>query len=216
MLATKCSFDRRFRPAPFIPAAAHEKKSSKVSGRWPVHLTRKLRSTTAGAGIRGDVSPFRIRLLAWRFRNPDDETGKQDFIVARTNADGNEFVPSYHWACAIDDYDGDHSLLVRAWDLAHVIPQQRSIHAWVGANESRPRVYPAVFHCSLIVDNNEHRLEKRTRGVTLDELKGAGTRVEELLVKFQRSFDSKLIQEFAPGKIWGERAEQLRLQEAGF
>lgn len=160
--------------------------------------------------------PSQHPTLAWRFRNPEDEEGKQDFIVARTNADGTEFVPSYHWACAIDDYDGDHSILVRAWDLAHVIPQQRLIHSWVGTFESRPRAYPAVFHCSLIVANDDHRLEKRTRGVTLDELLAAGIALREITERFEKRFDSALIREYSPGKIWGERSEKSRLQEIGF
>jgi glutamyl/glutaminyl-tRNA synthetase len=146
--------------------------------------------------------------MAWRFLNPEDAQGKQDFIIARTNADGSAFVPSYHWACAIDDYDGDHSLLVRAWDLEHVIPQQRLIHAWVGSHEASLRTYPAVFHCSLITGKNDERLEKRTRGVTLDEITAAGTSAAELADRFAQSFDSSLIGEFAPGKIWGEKSRR--------
>ena len=160
--------------------------------------------------------PSQHPTLAWRFRNPEDEEGKQDFIVARTNADGTEFVPSYHWACAIDDYDGDHSILVRAWDLAHVIPQQRLIHSWVGAFESRPRAYPAVFHCSLIVANDDHRLEKRTRGVTLDELNTQRVSPQEILQRCKNSFDVSLIDAFSPGKVWGEKFSQIHLRDIGF
>jgi glutamyl/glutaminyl-tRNA synthetase len=150
--------------------------------------------------------------LAWRFLNPEDPSGHQDFVVARTNAEGGEFAPSYHWACAIDDYDGDHALLVRAWDLEHVIPQQRLIHQWMGKRvekqEATHRPYPAVFHCSLVVADDGHRLEKRTRGVTMSELQAAGVSPREIAERFATSFDEIRIREFAPGKIWGEDARQ--------
>ncbi|HVK60216.1 MAG TPA: glutamate--tRNA ligase family protein, partial [Bdellovibrionales bacterium] len=67
--------------------------------------------------------------IAWRFRMPL-ESGIQDFIVARTSpqlsengaSDRASFTPSYHWACAIDDFDGRYDWIVRSSDLAHALP----------------------------------------------------------------------------------------------
>lgn len=154
--------------------------------------------------------------VAWRFVNPSSSEGKLDFIIARTDPRGNDFVPSYHWACAIDDYDGDHQLLVRASDLAHVVAQQSLIHHWVGESENRERPYPAVFHTSLVVANDGHRLEKRTRGVTLDELLVSGVSADKIIARFRMSFDSKLLEDFKRGKLWGEAKPQLRLAEIQF
>jgi glutamyl-tRNA synthetase len=149
--------------------------------------------------------------LAWRFRNPDDPSGQLDFVVGRTDASGAEFVPAYHWACAIDDYDGNHALLVRASDLAHALPVQRLIHAWAGEHERKPRPYPAVFHTALVTDDAGCRLEKRTQGVTLPEILAGEPDVERLLKRFARSFDERYVEAFAPGKVWDEEPAELRL-----
>lgn len=157
--------------------------------------------------------------VAWRFRSPEGG-GARDFIVARTgsvsaegSAEASSFVPSYNWACAIDDYDGDYRLLVRAWDLEHVIVQQRAVHEICGALFGA-RAYPAVFHASLVVTNEGGRLEKRTRGVTLAELEQAGVSAEALLRIFEKSFVSGL-REFSPGEIFGEPRRSITLAELG-
>lgn len=151
--------------------------------------------------------------MAWRFRNPDDPTGRQDFIVGRTDVSGAEFVPAYHWACAIDDYDGDHALLVRASDLAHALPIQRQIHAWVGAHQGEPRPFPAVFHTALVTDDHGHRLEKRTQGVTLPEILAREPDVDRLLDQFRRSFNTIYVEAYAPGTVWSEEPNTLRVSE---
>lgn len=158
-------------------------------------------------------APSEHPTIAWRFLNPEDEQGWQDFIIARTDADESGFVPSYHWACAIDDHEGDHKLLVRASDLAHVISQQRLVHQWVGKITGKLRPYPAVFHTALIVSDDRHRLEKRTRGVTLPELMENGTSAQSLLRVFENSLNKKLIEEFNSGKLWGETPEEMTLSE---
>jgi glutamyl/glutaminyl-tRNA synthetase len=145
----------------------------------------------------------------------EDESGTQDFIVGRTNPQGEEFVPSYQWACAIDDYDGEHALLVRASDLEHVVSQQRQIHGWVGAHEGKPRPYPAVFHTALVLANDGHRLEKRTQGVTWPELQARGITATDLVDRFRGSFHAAQFQGFQPGRIWGEKPETLTLAKLG-
>ena len=157
--------------------------------------------------------------LAWRFK-ADDPSGEGDFIVARTStelgsggAPGPEsFVPAYNWACAIDDLDGAHKLLVRAWDLANVVEQQRAIQRYAAAGAWQPQ---AVFHCALVVQESGERLEKRTQGVTLPELLGRGIAHAGLVTRFERSFDASVAGAFAPGAVFGEARETLKLSELG-
>lgn len=140
--------------------------------------------------------------VAWRFRNAD-ESGAQDFIVARTSPAGTDFAPAYHWACAIDDFDGDYRLLVRAWDLAPAAAQQRAVFEWLAGVECITRAYPPIFHTSLVTQDDGHRLEKRTKGVTLAELKAEGRDVKWLLSRFEESFVDR--------KEASEKRRELRL-----
>ncbi len=154
--------------------------------------------------------------LAWRFKM-DDQSGKDDFIVARTaktlNSQGipdfESFAPSYHLACAIDDHDGNYDLLVRSSDLRDSLFPQRAIQAWLG------RIHPIpVFHTSLVTQNDGKRLEKRTRGVTLDELVANNTSAARLLEIFQKSFVSSTpILSIEPN--FGERLEKITLSQLG-
>lgn len=148
----------------------------------------------------------------WRFKNPDSADGRLDFSVGRFNAETGEFQPSYHWACAIDDFDGDHRLLVRASDLRHVVPLQRRIHRWVARHCGVTKPYPAVFHAALVENDDGSRLEKRTRGITLPELEALGLAAEPLLKRFEAGFDADLLECYAPEAVWGEVPERITLQ----
>lgn len=155
--------------------------------------------------------------LAWRFKMPD-ESGKDDFIVARTSdqfANGlpleKSFTPSYHWACAIDDHDGNYDLLVRSSDLRNSLALQRAIQKWLGRNEMIP-----VFHTSLITQNDGHRLEKRTSGVTLDEILKSGKSVADVCSLFEISFDLNSAITLSKDVGFGEKEETLTLQRLGF
>lgn len=166
------------------------------------------------AANRGGVGAAGV---AWRFRGAD-ASGVQDFIVARTATpipDRVSFVPAYHWACAIDDFDGNYRLLVRAWDLAPSTPIQRGIQDWIARSEKTGRGYPAVFHASLVVRNDGHRLEKRTTGVTLGELLAGGWTVERIRERFEASIriDPALL---APGGVFGETDREKSLADLGF
>jgi glutamyl-tRNA synthetase len=156
----------------------------------------------------------RDRAIAWRFRSESGGTGtgEQDFIVARTEPDRDgriRFTPSYNWACAIDDLDGGYRLLVRASDLAHVAGQQRAIQGWLAPGAD----VPALFHAALVVRDSGERLEKRTRGVTLDELEARGVTPSRLRELFARSFEAPEPVEIRPGAILAERRAELRLSE---
>lgn len=157
--------------------------------------------------------------LAWRFALEEDPSGHSDFIVARTSpvlpADSSTFAPAYHLACAIDDLDGNHHTLVRAADLAEVIPQHQAIMRWLAVAEGQRFSPVAVFHTSLVTQNDGHRLEKRTQGVTLAELKVAGWTPERLITQFQKSWDSNLAYAWAPGNIFGEARATLTLKDLG-
>lgn len=159
--------------------------------------------------------------LAWRLKMPD-ESGRDDFIVARTSTHldskgipkKDSFVPAYHWACAIDDVDGNYQLLVRAWDLENVTDLQRAIQKNLCRLEGKKIQPAAIFHCALIVQNDGHRLEKRTQGVTLEELLKSGHTPESLIQKFSTSF-SKPTAHFTLDQVFGESKKQMTLDELG-
>jgi glutamyl-tRNA synthetase len=161
--------------------------------------------------------------IAWRFRMPHD-SGRDDFIVARSSAelDKNGFpgilttTPAYHWACAIDDYDGAYNLLVRSSDLKSAALTQRAIQAWVAFIDGKPFQPPAIFHSSLIVQNDGHRLEKRTQGVTLSEL-SPPLSAENITQVFAKSFDRALMKiPFGKLGLAEEAREHVTLTELGF
>jgi len=160
------------------------------------------------------------------------ESGREDFIVARSGIELNTddglpieatFVPAYHWACAIDDFDGHYDLLVRSADLKPAVRVQRAIQTWLSEREvpltRQPRpewVSPAVFHTSLITQNDGHRLEKRTHGVTLPELRAGGMSPSRLLQCFERSFDPSLLTAtLVPGALLQEREASRTLADLG-
>jgi len=164
---------------------------------------------------RKDSPRASVRDIAWRFRGADP-SGRGDFIVARTDIERQErtFVPAYHWACAIDDFDGGYRLLVRSSDLAAATPTQRAIQGWLARTEGKPEDFAAVFHSSLVTGDEGQRLEKRTRGVTLAELVKAGWTADKVRRLLQASFAPK-IDELTPGRVWGETTPQVTLRELG-
>lgn len=156
--------------------------------------------------------------LGWRFKSPEP-SGREDFLVARTGPSGAagpdepSFTPAYAWACAIDDLDGGHALLVRAWDLIHVVSQQRAVQQWLADAGGGPRrAAPAVFHCAVVTGPSGERLEKRTRGVTLPELAEAGHGPSEITRAFEASFAGEA-RDFDPGEVWGESRRTLSLKD---
>jgi glutamyl-tRNA synthetase len=169
-------------------------------------------------GLPRDRAFAASETLAWRFRGARAD-GADDFIVARsgmTLVDGlpsrASFVPAYHWACAIDDYDGGYAWLVRSVDLLPAAVSQRAIHSWLCTLEG---VRPAarILHTSLVVDNSGHRLEKRTAGVTLAEIVASGVSSDELLLRFERSFR---FPETAGRGDLSEGLAELPLRDLGF
>ena len=159
--------------------------------------------------------------IAWRLKC-DPQAGENDFVIARTalnfmanGSDITDFVPSYSWACAVDDYDGCHELLVRAWDLDHVTEGQRWIQTLISKREGKKFQFPAVYHCALVTRDDGGRLEKRTQGVTLPDLLKAGLSLTEIIAKFEMSF---LVPQgsVTNGIITGESRCSVSLSEIGF
>ncbi len=121
----------------------------------------------------------------WRFRT-DATDATQDFLIGHTTELNNldSFLPSYHWACGVDDAIEGHQLIVRAYDLQQSFVLQNKIHCWIN-----PKFVPNVFHTALVLDSQGQRLEKRSQGVTLAELCKSGATVSELLQRFEDSFN---------------------------
>ncbi len=154
--------------------------------------------------------------VAWRFRMPRLD-GRNDFIIARTASLGGDegFIPAYHWACAIDDFDGAYDLIVRSVDLASALPLQRAIQAWLSSAEKKDVHLIRAFHTSLITQDDGRRLEKRTNGVTLSELLQDGWSVEKLTSAFETSFNRDVLSSdsFDRDEIAHEARAQLSLQD---
>jgi glutamyl-tRNA synthetase len=150
--------------------------------------------------------------MTWRFKMTDMHN---DFVIARTKSAPNHlnkegFVPAYQWACAIDDIDGKYDLLVRASDLKDSAEQQRSVQKWVAPTVA----LPAIFHTSLVMNDDFTRLEKRNVRATLEEVVRAGHDVNSILERFDKSFE-KRPEEYSNSKLFGEIKEQITMTELG-
>ena len=163
-----------------------------------------------------EIPHAKSETLAWRFKMPDI-SGQEDFVIARTplaqstTLSEADFTPAYHWACAIDDFDGRYQLLVRAWDLESSARLQRAIQTWLGAND-----FSAIFHTALVVQNDGHRLEKRTKGVTLPELNSNGLSSPDLIKLFEKSFAPGQFKTLPPlNSLLGETNKSLALEKLG-
>ncbi|MGE0764748.1 MAG: glutamate--tRNA ligase family protein [Bdellovibrionales bacterium] len=193
---------------------------------YPCHCSRKEVLASLASAPHGKEAVYSGRCrhgtldtpsgpsIAWRFCTPEVD-GRGDFIIARTSPDGSEasFVPAYHWACAVDDWEEGHKLLVRAWDLADATTVQRHLQKWLRGNEDKP--LPAVYHTALVTLNNGQRLEKRTANVTWQELNGLGFGPSKLQKIFSESFSAHF-EEFEYAKVWGEIRRSVSLDELGF
>ncbi len=162
--------------------------------------------------------------IGWRLKSSLNVEGHQDILVGKTNNFSGEltdstqvnFQPSYHFACAADDYFSQCLWIVRSWDLKSAVLHQRELMKTFQqlflANSTLD--FPSVFHTSLVTDNHGHRLEKRTQGVTLDELLKK-YQLAELKKIFFNSFSGGAAIVDNPLKIYGEAKKTLTLLEIG-
>lgn len=198
-----------------LASAPHDGVAPVYSGHCRTHATGagiQEADNSAAASKRSAADASAAGAIAWRFKMPRED-GRGDFIIARTNAvdDVDSFVPAYHWACAIDDFDGGYDLIVRSADLAPALPLQRAIQTWLAGAENKPAHLIRAFHTALVTRDNGHRLEKRTLGVTLPELTQAGWDEIKLWRAFERSFDVSLFTEVKD--VAQERVPSLKLSD---
>jgi len=159
--------------------------------------------------------------IGWRFKDPDP-SGAHDTLIARTASitdqgilpDPETFVPAYHFACAIDDFDGRFRALVRAIDLKTALRPQRTIQIWLaqveGASEWRP---PCVFHTALVTAEDGSRLEKRTLGITLPEILSRGWTPAEIVNRFAATFHCPTPALFLPGQEISENPVSITVSQ---
>ncbi|MBL7714350.1 MAG: hypothetical protein JNL01_02715 [Bdellovibrionales bacterium] len=163
------------------------------------------------------VSAEHAGAIAWRFRSPRSDLGHKDFVIGRTTniSDMESFQPSYHFASAVDDYDGGFVLLVRAWDLGPATFPQRDLMTWLQTRAQIRHGIPQVFHAALVTAEDGTRLEKRTQGVTLAEIQSQGKTLEAIRRKLEMSFNPVVGYEEG-GKDWmGEARQTIRVSELG-
>ena len=126
----------------------------------------------------------------WRFRVPDGETlafedaalGPQiatagrdfgDFLVWRKDG-----VPSYQFACAVDDADLRITEVVRGADLVKSTFRQLLLLRALGAPA------PVYYHAPLMLDESGVRLAKRHDALSLRTLRERGTTPQEIIAQF--------------------------------
>ena len=124
--------------------------------------------------------------FSWRFRVPDGETitltdgrlGAQSFLAGKDFGDfvlwRHDDVPSYQLAVVVDDAAMQITEVVRGADLLVSTARQLLLYRALGL------MPPQFFHCPLVMDEQGHRLAKRTEGFSLRALRAAGRTPEQL------------------------------------
>ena len=128
------------------------------------------------------------RLPAWRFRARDEgETGWRDLVrgdVVFPNAVLDDFVlvrsdglPTYNFACVVDDIDMRITHVVRGDDHISNTPRQLQLYAALGATP------PTFAHASMILGPDGKRLSKRHGATSVEAFGGQGI-IPEGMVNF--------------------------------
>lgn len=124
--------------------------------------------------------------INWRFRVPDGEQiefmdgrcGRQSFEAGRDFGDfvvwRRDGVPAYELVVVADDHAMQVSEVVRGEDLLLSTARQILIYRALGWAP------PAWLHVPLMRDASGQRLAKRTAGLSLRDLRAAGTAPERL------------------------------------
>ncbi len=134
---------------------------------------------------RDPSRPMR-RPPALRFRVANErvsyEDGIQGPIAQQLDRDVGDFVLkrgdglfAYQLAVVVDDLAMDITHVVRGADLAPSTPRQIALARALGASA------PVYAHVPLVVGNDGARLEKRTPGGTVRQLRDAGVPAERLV-----------------------------------
>jgi glutamyl-tRNA synthetase len=140
-------------------------------------------------GTCGRRDPERKMKLppALRARVPDQVVGYEDGVLghveqnlARRVGDfvlrRGDGVFAYQLAVVVDDLAMGITTVIRAEDLASSTPRQIWLARQLGAERM-----PSYAHVPLVVASDGARLEKRTRGATIRELKRAGMAPERVI-----------------------------------
>ena len=129
--------------------------------------------------------------INWRFRLPEREAipfhdghfGPQQAIAGRDFGDflvwRKDDVPSYQFACTVDDALMRITEVVRGADLITSTFRQLLIYRALGWTP------PAFFHCELMTDEKGVRLAKRNDALSLRTLRAEGRTPEELRARWQ-------------------------------
>ena len=132
--------------------------------------------------------------INWRIRVPECETiafqdirlGQQQAISGRDFGDflvwRKDDLPSYQFACTVDDALMQITEVVRGSDLITSTFRQLLIYRALGWTP------PAFFHCDLVTNENGERLAKRSDALSLRALRAKGRTAEELRAG---AFDAK-------------------------
>ena len=116
----------------------------------------------------------------WRFRVPEGEAiefvdrnlGPQRFVAGVDFGDfvvwRRDGVPSYQFACVVDDAAMRITEVVRGADLLKSTARQILLNRALGFDN------PAWYHCRLVVDDNGRRLAKRHDALSLRALRQRG------------------------------------------
>jgi len=126
------------------------------------------------------------RAPALRVRVPDEVVGYEDGAVGRVEQnlarDVGDFVLrrgdgvfAYQLAVVVDDVDMRITDVVRGADLISSTPRQIWLAGMLGAEP------PRYTHVALVVAPDGDRLEKRTGGVTVRDMRVAGLKAEPIL-----------------------------------
>lgn len=126
----------------------------------------------------------------WRFRVPDDQPitftdlslGPQRFVAGQDFGDfliwRRDDVPSYQFACAVDDAAMHITEVVRGADLLRSTARQLLLFRALGLTP------PQYFHCALLTDERGQRLAKRHDSLSLRTLRRQGVGPEEVRSRF--------------------------------
>lgn len=123
----------------------------------------------------------------WRFRVPDGQAiefhdihfGPKKFIAGRDFGDflvwRRDGVPSYHFACVVDDVAMNITEVVRGADLLKSTARQILLYRALGL------ATPNWYHCDLVTDVSGQRLAKRHDSLSIRALRDQGKSPADLI-----------------------------------
>ncbi len=99
-----------------------------------------------------------------------------DFLIIRRDK-----TPAYQLAVVVDDARQGVTSVVRGCDLLDSTPRQLFLHRALGLSP------PRYYHLPLVVDEKGERLAKRSKGLSLEELRARGVDAREIVAWVART-----------------------------